>query len=85
MNNEDSSYENIESLQKTIDNLVVQIEILSNKSRFENNRKNPRTNILEYSTAILHLSKTLGELVLIKNSIVSGKSENLMKIINGRN
>ena len=76
--------ENIESIQKIIDTIVLQIELLSNRCQMEANRKSPKTNLMEYSSGILQLSKTLSELILIKKVLESNRTEDLMGLINGR-
>jgi hypothetical protein len=84
MQNDKSSYENIDSLQKVIDTLVLQIETISSRCQMDSNRKGQKINLMEYSSTMLHLSKTLGELILIKRAIEQGKTEEVFGLINGR-
>ena len=75
--------ENKEIIQKTIDTLILQIEMVSNKCQLETNRKNSRVNILEYSSTILQLSRTLSELMLIQRALETNNAD-LMQMIHGR-
>ena len=75
---------NIENIQKVIDTLVLQIETVSSKCQMETNRKGSKINLMEYSATILHLSKTLGELILIKKALEDGKTEEVMGLVGGR-
>lgn len=62
--NEDMSFE---SLDRTIASLTQQIELLSNKCKLEDNKKNTNFEyIIEASSLMLQLSRTLNELLVTR-------------------
>jgi hypothetical protein len=50
----------------------------------EQNKKVPKISLIEYSTTMLHLSKTISELMLIKKEMQEGKYQDIGGLINGR-
>ena len=76
--------ENKETIQTTIDAIVKQIEMLSHRSQMESNRKVPKVNLMEYSSIILQLSRTLSELLVIQKALEENRYEQLEGLINGR-
>ncbi len=82
LNNEKK--ETIESIEQTINTLVSQIDFLSKKTQMDLNKKHNSINYLEYSSTMHHLSKTLGELVFVKQTMVSKDEDYLNRLINGR-
>jgi hypothetical protein len=76
--------DNQDILQKVINTLIEQIEAISSKSKMDSNKKVSSINIMEYSSAILHLSKSVGELILIKKALEDGKTKEVYELINGR-
>ena len=76
--------DNKETIQTTIDAIVRQIEMLSHRSQMEANRKVPKVNLMEYSSIILQLSRTLSELIVIQRALEDNQSGQLTDLINGR-
>lgn len=77
---------NKEILQSAINSIVLQIELLSHKSQLESTRKSPKINLMEYSSVMFQLSRTLSELIVIQNVLDSSESsDKLFDMINGRN
>lgn len=76
--------DNKETIQTTIDALVKQIEMLSHRSQMEANRKVPKVNLMEYSSIILQLSRTLSELIVIQRALEDNQYDQLSGLINGR-
>ncbi len=76
--------DNKETIQTTIDAIVRQIEMLSHRSQLESNRKVPKVNLLEYSSIILQLSRTLSELIVIQRALEDNQYDQLAGLINGR-
>ena len=58
--------------------------MVSNKCQMEQNKKVPKISLIEYSTTMLHLSKTISELMLIKKEMQEGKYQDIGGLINGR-
>jgi hypothetical protein len=76
---------NKEIIQVTIDAIVRQISLLSNRSQLESNRKTSKVNLIEYSATILQLSRTLGELIIIQRALENNlSSDKLFEMIHGR-
>lgn len=76
--------DNKDTIQTTIDAVVKQIEMLSHRSQMEANRKVPKVNLMEYSSIILQLSRTLSELIVIQRALEDNQYDQLAGLINGR-
>lgn len=86
MEEENKSYHFIDT---TIDSISQQIELLSNKCKLESNKKsNNLESILEASSLMLQLSRSLNELLVTKKFLEDsskGNPNDLFNfIINGR-
>jgi hypothetical protein len=81
--------ENVQKIQRVIDSIVTQIDLISIKSQYEINRKEHNKDFLiESSSILLQMSRTLGELILIQNNLKNEDLKNqqlsLNTLINGR-
>ena len=82
-----SENKNKEYIERAIDAITTQIELLSTKCKLEENRKNPNFDkILEASSLMLQLSRSLNELIVTKRFLEENNShiDVLSSILNGR-
>lgn len=82
-----SENKNKEYIERAIDAITAQIELLSTKCKLEENRKNPNFDkILEASSLMLQLSRSLNELIVTKRFLEENNShiDVLSSILNGR-
>ena len=82
-----SENKNKEYIERAIDAIITQIELLSTKCKLEENRKNPNFDkILEASSLMLQLSRSLNELIVTKRFLEENNShiDVLSSILNGR-
>ena len=82
-----SENKNKEYIERVIDAIITQIELLSTKCKLEENRKNPNFDkILEASSLMLQLSRSLNELIVTKRFLEENNShiDVLSSILNGR-
>lgn len=76
-------------LNSAVESLTSQIELLSSKCKMEDNKKNVDFDkIIEASSLMLQLSRTLNELLITRNFLESSKGnpiDFLNSMMNGRN
>ncbi|MNV47560.1 hypothetical protein D3C71_1394320 [compost metagenome] len=76
---------NKELVEKSIESIAKQIEILSSRCQIEENRKTNYNfqNTLDASALMFQLSKSLGELVLIDRVLEQGEHTDMLNYLAG--
>jgi hypothetical protein len=81
--------ENVEKIQKVIDSMISQIDLISNRCQIMSNINNAnkrvykKDDLLESSSIVLQMSRTLSELIIIQQGLKNNESD-LSGLINGR-
>lgn len=88
MSNSSQANESLEYIDRAIESITKQIELLSNRCILEDNKKNVDfQNIIEVTSLMLQLSRTLNELLVTKKFLQNddhNPAEFLHSILNGR-